>query len=156
MNVHEERQSATSPKIEICCKIDSSMLGLLRDFVRAVANYLEFSPEEATHIELCVDEACTNALEHAYPPGSNVAEHHKELVIEILFENGELTIRVVDHGCGMPTTESAVTSLEEYAAPDRARYRGLGMYLIRKFMDRVHIKSEPGKGTTVEMTKVRR
>jgi stage II sporulation protein AB (anti-sigma F factor) len=155
MNAHP-KAPAVNPRIEICCRIDSSMLGLLREFVRAVAEYLDFSPTETSQIEICVDEACTNALEHAYRGNANVVETNKELTIEIFFRDGELTIRVVDHGCGMSEPETVFSSLEEYAAPDRHRYRGLGLYMIRKFMDRVEVRSEPGKGTSVEMTKVRR
>jgi anti-sigma regulatory factor (Ser/Thr protein kinase) len=46
--------------------------------------------------------------------------------------------------------------VEEYADPDREEYRGLGLYMIHKFMDRVDVQTAPGKGTTVEMTKILR
>lgn len=152
----QERPTAASPKIEICCRIDSSMLGLLRDFVTAIASHLGFSARETSEIEICVDEACANALEHAYKPETNTVEGNKELVLEIHFHDGELTIRVIDHGCGIPEPQARITSLDEYLAPEKEKYRGLGLYMIRKFMDRVHVHSEPGKGTIVEMTKVRR
>lgn len=154
----QENHIATNPKIEICCRIDSSMLGLLREFVTAVARHLGFSAREVGEIEICVDEACANALEHAYGKAgnSNVADRPKELVIEIHFRDGELTIRVIDHGCGLSDPEARFASIDEYAAPDRDRYRGLGLFMMRKFMDRVQVHSEPGKGTIVEMTKVRR
>ncbi len=152
----QEQSKAANPKIEICCRIDSTMLGLLRDFVTAVATHLGFSPAETSQIEICVDEACANALEHAYGKNTNFLEKNQELTIEIFFHNGELTIRVIDHGCGMQNPEAAINSLEEYLAEGRERYRGLGLYMMKKFMDRLSVRSEPGKGTIVEMTKVRR
>ncbi|MCX7625427.1 MAG: ATP-binding protein [Candidatus Sumerlaeaceae bacterium] len=152
----QEQPTATNPRIEICCRIDSSMLGLLRDFVTAVANYLGFSARETSEIEICVDEACANALEHAYKPDTNTLEPNKELVIEICFHDGELTIRVIDHGCGISEPQARIASLDEYLAPEKEKFRGLGLYMIQKFMDRVNVHSEPGKGTIVEMTKVRR
>jgi serine/threonine-protein kinase RsbW len=158
MMMTQEQPTAAQPKIEICCRIDSSMLGLLRDFVTAVANHLGFSPREASEIEICVDEACANALEHAYKGQghSNTLDRNRELIIEISFHDGELTIRVIDHGCGIPEPQSRIKSLDDYLESSGERYRGLGLYMIQKFMDRVNVLSEPGKGTIVEMTKVRR
>jgi len=154
----QDRPAATQPRIEMCCHIDSSMLGLLRGFVSMLATHLGFSEEETNQIEICVDEACANALEHAYRPqgATNYVDKPKELFIEIFFQDRELTIRVIDHGCGFSDAQSRISSVEEYSAPDRESYRGLGLYMIRKFMDRFEIRSEPGRGTTVEMTKVRR
>ncbi|MGB9691517.1 MAG: ATP-binding protein [Candidatus Sumerlaeaceae bacterium] len=152
----QQQSKAVNPKIEICCRLDSTMLGLLRDFVTAVATHLGFSPTETSQIEICVDEACANALEHAYGKNANLLDQNKELTIEIFFQNGELTIRVIDHGCGIKDPQTAISSLDDYLAAGREKYRGLGLYMMKQFMDRLVVHSEPGKGTIVEMTKVRR
>jgi anti-sigma regulatory factor (Ser/Thr protein kinase) len=148
-----------NPQIEICCRIDSSMLGLLREFVTSVARHIGFSEKETSEIEICVDEACANALEHAYTNAIDASHpcRHKELYIEISFANSELTVRVIDHGRGSEKKiESRFRGIEDYMEPGRPEYRGLGLYLMHKFMDRVDVRSAPGKGTTVEMTKIRK
>jgi len=147
-----------TPQIEISCKIDSSLLGLLRDIVTAIARHLGFSEQEASEIEICVDEACANALEHAYKQSAttNTAERAKELSIEILYRNNALQVRVSDRGQGSGQIQACFSNIQEYASPERSEYRGLGIYLMQRFMDEVRIHSEPGKGTTVEMIKIRK
>ncbi len=158
---HEEQPHKDAPQMELRCRVDSAMLGALREFVSSVARHLDFPEDHVNQIEICVDEACANAMEHAYVKAFEVAGKDKNahmLVVELLFNGDhEFTIRVTDHGCG--TTEGLdekMVSLEEYLDATRETYRGLGFHLMRKFMDRVNVKSSPGQGTTVEMTKFRR
>lgn len=150
-----------APQMELRCRVNSAMLGMLRDFVSSVARHLGFPEEQVAQIEICVDEACANAMEHAYAKSFEVEGHDREshvLVVELIFNGGdELTVRVTDHGCGTaPGIDAKMQSLEEYLDSARDRYRGLGFHLMRKFMDRVNVRSQPGRGTTVEMTKYRR
>lgn len=153
--------SEHDPQMELRCRVDSAMLGPLREFVSSVARHLDFPEEQIAQIEICVDEACANAMEHAYSKCFEVEGKDKSahvLIVELLFNgNQEFTIRVTDHGCGTaPGIDEKMQSLEEYLDAARDRYRGLGFHLMRKFMDRVNVKSSPGQGTTVEMTKYRR
>lgn len=154
-------ESHRDPQMELRCRIDSAMLGMLREFVSSVARHLEFPDEQIAQIEICVDEACANAMEHAYAKSFEVEGQDREshvLIVELLFNGGdEFTVRVTDHGCGTQSgLDAKMQSLEEYLDASRDRFRGLGFHLMRKFMDRVDVKSLPGRGTTVEMTKFRR
>lgn len=149
------------PQMELRCRVDSAMLGMLREFVSSVARHLDFPEEQIAQIEICVDEACANAMEHAYAKSFEVEGRDKQfhvLIVELLFNGGdEFTVRVTDHGCGaQPGIDAKMQSLEEYLDASREKFRGLGFHLMRKFMDRVNVKSLPGQGTTVEMTKFRR
>lgn len=132
------------------------MLQLLRDFVTAVARHCSFNEEEIAQIEICVDEACANVMEHAYKPGGVHTFERQDIVVEVVFEENELTVRVIDHGSGAdPEAVKRIERLEQYLQGEEQRLRGLGFYLIHQYMDRVDIKSVPGHGTTVEMTKRR-
>src|ERR1043166_8618562 len=102
----DELAGTTKPQIELHCRVNSSMLGLLREFVCSVARHMGFSDQQVGEIEICVDEACANAVEHAYPssfqkefPG---ADH--DLRIEISYLGDELTVRITDHGRGSEET----------------------------------------------------
>ena len=144
------------------------MLNLLREFVCAVARHLGFGDDQVMEIEICVDEACANAIEHAFVRRTPAPGLHPglaagpdspegEVALEIAFTGEELTIRVVDNGTGShPTLGGDVMRLEEYLDQNREKYRGLGFQLMRRFMDRVSVTTDPGRGTTVEMTKIRR
>lgn len=155
----EPEASETNPRIELHCRINGSMLGPLREFVANVAQQLGFEDQQVHEIEICVDEACANTLEHAYttPFEREFPSSEQDIRIEIQFHGDELTVRIVDQGLGSDEPiHSRIRHLEEYIAAERDNYRGLGLYLIHKFMDRVDVKTSPGKGTTVEMTKIRR
>ena len=152
-------QPSSTPQIELSCRISTSMLSLLRDFVCCVARHMGFSDRQVGEIEICVDEACANAVEHAYEHGEthDVDGGDRAVRIEIAFAGDELTIRICDSGSGSEEPLSPrITDLAEYADPQRPDYRGLGLYMIYRFMDRVAVRSTPGLGTVVEMTKIRK
>jgi anti-sigma regulatory factor (Ser/Thr protein kinase) len=154
-----ESSYGVNPRIELRCRIDGSMLGPLREFVSNIARHLGFADREVGEIEICVDEACANALEHGYLRvfGHEDPAEGRDLSLEIFFQDGELTVRVIDYGCGSQSrAHPRVHDLKEYVERDGERYRGLGLFLIHKFMDRVDVRTGPGQGTTVEMTKIRR
>ncbi len=148
-----------NPEIELHCRMDGSMLGPLRDFVCSIARQLGFNEKQVGEIEICVDEACANALEHAYHGGytREFPCTEKNLKVDIAFDAEQLTVRVIDFGCGSEKELKArIRDLEEYINAERQSYRGLGLFLIKKYMDRVDVRTAPGLGTTVEMIKIRR
>lgn len=133
------------------------MLKPLREFACGVAQALGFTEQQVNEIEICVDEACTNAIEHAYVKTfeRDFANNEKDIYIEMTFMGNGLTVRVIDHGCGAEGgTHPRIRSLEEYI--ERDQFRGLGFYLMHKYMDRVTVHTSPGRGTTIEMTKFRK
>ena len=153
----ESKLPSGKMQMELRCRIDAAMLKLLREVVTSVASHLGFSEEETDEIELSVDEACANALEHAYDPEVSKEAPDKSVTLEIHFDGQALTVRVMDSGQGITRAmEIPIEDLEEYAAPGRTEYRGLGFHLMHKFMDHVQVRSEPGQGTTVEMIKIRK
>jgi anti-sigma regulatory factor (Ser/Thr protein kinase) len=148
------------PQIRLKCHIDCSMLGLLREFVCCVARHLGFTEKQVAEIEISVDEACANAMEHAYPSLMNCNVPDPDCVanvqLEIAFDGSAMTVCIVDQGSGTGTVSaSQFGSLDDYMDPARDKYRGLGLLLMQKFMDKVDIQSAPGKGTTVQMIKYR-
>jgi serine/threonine-protein kinase RsbW len=151
--------SFPNPQIELHCRIDGSMLGPLREFICGIARQLGFAEPQVAEIEICVDEACANVLEHAYVQEflREFPADDKNLRVEIGFSANELTVRVIDFGKGCAgTIDERIRNLEEYLSAGGQDYRGLGLLLIRKYMDRVDVRKTPGNGTTVEMIKIRR
>lgn len=151
---NQPTRQESKPQFELKCHVDSSMLSLLREFVCCVSRHLGFCDEQISEIEISVDEACANAIEHAY---SREFENGQDLTVEITYSDDELTIRVSDHGKGSHAgLDRRIQQLEEYLDSERDKYRGLGFLLMQKFMDKVNVHSQPGYGTTVEMTKIRK
>jgi len=60
-------------------------------------------------------------------------------------------IRVKDRGCGIKDVKQAMEPLFT-TAPEEER-SGLGFSVMSSFMDRLSVRSVPGRGTTVTMRK---
>ena len=102
--------------------------------------------EELSDIRTAVSEAVTHAVVHGY-------RHTKgdiELIGRLLPER-VVYIRVRDKGCGIADVEQAMEPLFT-TAPEEER-SGLGFSVMQSFMDRLSVRSAPGKGTTVTMRK---
>jgi len=145
------QNSPGKPHLELRCQVDMTLLGLLRDFVCTVARRLQFTEQQVAEIEISVDEACANAMEHAYAQG---ALGQTDVQVELYLSAEFMKIRITDRGTGTPDFDVPM-SMDSYLDKTREKYRGLGLVLMRKFMDDVQIIAVPGSGTTVEMTKLR-
>ena len=102
--------------------------------------------EELSDIRTAVSEAVTNSVVHAY-------RHSKgdiELTVRLLPKR-TVYIRIRDKGCGIADVEKAMEPLFT-TAPEEER-SGLGFSVMQSFMDKLSVRSAPGKGTTVTMRK---
>ena len=102
--------------------------------------------EELSDIRTAVSEAVTNAVVHAYRGTCG----NIELTVKLLRER-EIYIRVKDKGCGISDVDKAMEPLYT-TAPEEER-SGLGFSVMESFMDKLTVRSMPGKGTTVTMRK---
>lgn len=101
---------------------------------------------ELSDIRTAVSEAVTNCVVHGY--------RHKNGKIRIsakLFENREICIRIKDNGCGIEDINQAMEPLFT-TAPEEER-AGLGFAVMESFTDKLTVKSELNKGTTIIMKK---
>ena len=64
--------------------------------------------------------------------------------------NGTLRVAVADKGCGIPDVSKAMEPLFTTGGAERA---GLGFAVMESFMDSVKVRSAPGKGTRVTLSK---
>ena len=62
-----------------------------------------------------------------------------------------LTVEVIDNGCGIEDVEQA--SKPFFTTDEGDERSGMGFTVMESFMDRVEVISQPGRGTTVRMTK---
>ena len=123
----------------------SSNEGFARTAAACFAAQLDPTLDEVNDIKTAVSEAVTNAIVHAYPE-----ELGKVRLKLKLFEDGRLEIAVQDWGVGIADVERARTPLFTTGNEERS---GMGFTIMESFMDRVKVRSTPGKGTAVTMTK---
>lgn len=121
--------------------------GLSRAVVSAFAAQLDPSVAELGEIKTAVSEAVTNCIVHAY---RGTAGGKIEITVRAL-EDSVLYIKVRDCGCGIPDIKKAMEPMYT-SAPEEER-AGLGFAVMESFTDKVTVRSVPGKGTTVIMTR---
>ncbi|MBS1809424.1 MAG: ATP-binding protein [Acidobacteria bacterium] len=121
-------------------------LALIREFVTTVGQQAGLTEAEIGKIELAVDEACANVIEHAYGH-----DESKEVIIRANIDDDSITFEIVDTGKGFDPNKIAQEELEKLIQ-DR-KDGGLGMRLIKKLMDEVQYEIVPGQKNELRMIK---
>ena len=130
---------------------DTANLARIRAFVREKAEGMGFAPDELDKIELAVDEACANVIEHAYPPEIVGTPKAQQLHLCLKLEFGKFTVIITDHGETFDPSVIQPPDMSEYLA--QYRVGGLGIYLMRSLMDEVDYHIQPGIKNEVRMVK---
>lgn len=121
-------------------------LALIREFVTKIGKQAGMDDPEIGKLELAVDEACANVIEHAYGHDTT-----KEVVVRATFDAEEMRIDVEDTGHGFDPQTVPAAELEKLVSERKSG--GLGMRLIKTLMDEVHYEIEPGKKNELHMMK---
>ena len=114
-----------------------------RSAVACFAAQMDPTLEELGDIRTAVSEAVTNCIVHAYPNRLGTIT----LRCRILKDN-VLDIVIKDKGVGIPDVEKARRPSFTTGGTERS---GMGFTIMESFMDKLKVKSAPGKGTTVTM-----
>lgn len=121
-------------------------LSMIRDFVKNIGTQSGMGDREVAGMELAVDEACANVIEHAYGSDST-----KEVSIRATVDETTLTIEVIDTGKGFDPGAVQQSKLEDLISAKRTG--GLGMRLMKSFMDEVHYETVKGVKNELRMVK---
>lgn len=136
----------TQKKYQLKIPSQSDNLAIIRDVVAKVASRVGFDADEASKIELAVDEACTNVIKHAYANNSN-----QMIEVSIKVDQKKLIIIVADKGKGFNPDKIELPDLNE--SIKEGRKGGLGLCLIKTLMDKVEFEIKPGLKNQVKMIK---
>lgn len=115
--------------------------------VAAFASQLDPTLDELIDIKTAVSEAVTNSIVHAYKETIGVI-----YITVKLYDEGRLDICVKDRGCGIPDVEAAMEPT--FTTSGDGERAGLGFSVMRAFTDNLRVRSVPGKGTVVKMSKI--
>ena len=128
------------------------MKAVLENVPRAIECVTEWAQkagfDERTlyEIQLAVDEACANVVDHAYQgadPG--------DIEVSCCLDDQILTVQVRDWGTGFDLTSVADPDLD--APLEERTLGGLGLFLVRQVMDDVQFRSDPELGNELMMSK---
>ena len=123
----------------------SSNEGFARVAAAGFAAQLDPTLDELGDIKTAVSEAVTNAIVHAYPDSIG------QVVVKVrICPDQVLEVTVRDHGRGIPDIEKARQPMFTTGGEERS---GMGFTIMESFMDKVRVRSVPGKGTSVTMDK---
>lgn len=120
--------------------------GFARSLISAFICPLDPTIEELTDIKTAVSEAVTNCIVHAYPESIGPIYINSKL-----YNNGLISIKIRDKGCGMEDVNRAMEPL--YTTSSSGERAGLGFAVMQSFMDKIKVTSKVDHGTTVVMSK---
>jgi anti-sigma regulatory factor (Ser/Thr protein kinase) len=124
---------------------DVSQLSAVRDFVAKIGGGLDLDERAINDLELAVDEACTNVVQHAYGG--------KEDKLEVTIEASEEAIQVIIRDWGQAFDPLAVPIPDITVPLDRRPLGGLGLFLMRRVMDQIEFRFDRTNGNTLTMIK---
>ena len=137
-------------KAENTTRIQFDSLSVNEAYARgaAAAFLARYDPTvpQLADLKTAVSEAVTNCIVHAYPDRIGpvtlcIAVYPERLV----------KITVMDKGVGIPDIGRAMEPLFTTGNPEERS--GLGFAVMQSFMDKVSVRSAPGRGTRVTLTK---
>lgn len=125
---------------------DFSSLAKISDFIAENALLAGLDEKAVYAVQLAVDEACSNIIEHAYR-GQEGGQ------IECICNLDEDGLEIILKDQGQKFDPDEVPDLEVGVPLEELGNRGAGLFLIRKIMDEVHFDSSRPEGTTLIMKK---
>lgn len=120
--------------------------GMARTFAGVFLAQLNPTVEELADVKCSVSEAVTNCIVHAYRDSFGDIQMTMKLMPDRVFK-----VEIKDKGHGIPDITAAMEPL--FTTDAENERSGMGFSIMESFMDTVTVKSTPGKGTRVVMTK---
>jgi serine/threonine-protein kinase RsbW len=123
-------------------------VGVIRLTISGIASTMGYTYEQIEDIKIAVSEACTNAVQHAYPE-----EEGGEVIVGFGIYEDKLETMVADSGQSFNflKTKNELGPYTESSTVDQLSEGGLGLYLIETLMDEVRVLNR--SGVTVFMVK---
>jgi serine/threonine-protein kinase RsbW len=115
-------------------------------FVRQSAQEAELEGFAIYSVESAVEEACVNIIEHAYG-----GEGRGDIECSCEVNDSGLVVCLRDHG--KPFKPETVPEPNVHTSLKKRQSHGLGLFIMRKWMDEVKFDFSPVKGNLLTMVK---
>ena len=128
---------------------DLTWLAQVRDLITSAVNDGGFPAHFLNRLQIAVDEAITNIIEHGYadqPRGTATIELHVDVNPE------RFRIEINDQGASFDPNKMTDIDIQAHAANGRAG--GLGVFLMRKIMDQVDYHYKAGTKNQLVLVKL--
>lgn len=125
---------------------DTRLLASVRSLVRTYFRDSGIDPELVVELVLAVDEACSNAMRHAYDGRTD-----GRIVLELSSDHGTVSVMLHDDGAPAKPDRIARRDLQKPKSLDDLPIGGLGVQLIYEVFDEVEYRQGKDRGNTVLM-----
>jgi anti-sigma regulatory factor (Ser/Thr protein kinase) len=126
---------------------DMSYLYRIREFIAGIAIESGLAQQDIDNIELAVDEACTNVIEHGYDPD----EQNKDITIRMEINTSKLVLKIIDHA--RPFNIVGYSPADIHQLQEERKDGGLGIRLIKRIMDTIDYRTSADGQNELIMTK---
>ncbi|HPG30833.1 MAG TPA: ATP-binding protein [bacterium] len=133
-------------ELELRIKSELQYLSTVRGFIKTVSELNKFSEETVMQITLVLDEAVANIIEHGYK-----LKNDEEIYIKIIVDLKKINIQITDFSEGFDISKFGNVNIKEHLK--NRKNRGLGVYIIKKLMDKVEYERNSASGNRLTLTK---
>ncbi len=137
---------AKSQQFHLTINSELSNLGVVADFIIRAARASGLDERATYQVQMAVDEATTNVIEHAYH-----GKNDGRIDISCKQRGDEFVVEICDFG--KPFDPSKVHTPRVKGPLSRRTIGGLGIFFMRKLMDRVEFSSGAERGNRVRLVK---
>jgi serine/threonine-protein kinase RsbW len=123
-----------------------SYLAVIQQFVHECAHQFGFHASEIARIELAVEEAVINVIQHAFEPG----EHSS---FDVICEQVPFGIEVRIKDKGIPFDPTQVASYDPTTLSEESPAKGLGTFLMKESVDKVTYVNLGMEGKEIRLLK---
>ena len=123
-------------------------LAAIGEYVTRAAEAAGLDARSVQGVELAVDEACSNIIEHAYG-----GEGRGDIEVTYRIDGDGLTVLLRDYG--QPFDPDRVPEPDLQAPLEDRDAGGLGLHFMRQLMDQVRFEFTAGSGNVLTMVKRR-
>ncbi len=124
---------------ELRIEADLANLVTVAEFVSVCCEQWRIDESNIHKIQLAIDEAVTNIIEHAYNGGDG------EIVLRCWIAAHHFYVKLLDRGEGFEQEDVIQPNITGSLA--ERDVGGLGLYFMRQLMDEVHFESHEGVNT---------
>ncbi|MCU0490835.1 MAG: anti-sigma factor antagonist [Chloroflexaceae bacterium] len=125
---------------------DLDALGQISAFITDAAELSGLDERATWQVQLAVDEAATNIIQHAYEP-----ERPGDLTVAWECDDKRFCVTLRDQG--RQFNPEAVPTPDITSSLEERQVGGLGIYLITRLMDEVRFAFDPREGNLLTMVK---
>lgn len=125
--------------------------GFARMLAASFTGQLDPKINELADIKTVISEAVTNCIVHGYRYLEKLPDKCQITLTGEYYTSGKVVFTIKDSGMGIPDIKQAMEPL--YTTDSENERSGMGFTIMESFSDGIKVKSKPGKGTVVKITK---